>query len=43
MAFVEDFYDILQRIHAKELGHFGYKKTLAEVAKYASYVVKFNY
>ena len=31
MAFVEDFFDILHRVHAQQQGHLGYKKTLAEV------------
>ena len=30
-AFVEDFFDILHRVHAQQQGHLGYKKTLAEV------------
>ena len=31
VAYVEDFYDILHRVHCQERGHVGYKKTLAEV------------
>ena len=31
MAFVEDFFDILHRVHAQQQGHLEYKKTLAEV------------
>ena len=31
MAFVEDFFDILQEIHCQEKGHIGEKKTVAEV------------
>lgn len=31
VAFVEDFFDILHRVHAQEKGHLGYKKTLASV------------
>ena len=26
MAFVEDFYEILHRIHSRQTGHLGYKK-----------------
>ena len=33
MAIVENFYDILERIHSTENSHVGYKKTLAEVRK----------
>jgi len=33
VAVVENFYDILERIHSTESGHVGYKKTLAEVMK----------
>ena len=31
-AFVEDFYKIIERIHLKERGYVGYKKTLAEMS-----------
>ena len=31
VAIVENFYDILERVHSTENGHVGYKKTLAEV------------
>ena len=31
VAYIEDFYEILSRIHSVERCHMGYKKTLAEV------------
>ena len=31
VAYVEDFYYILHRVHCQERGHVGYKKSLAEV------------
>ena len=31
VATVENIFDILERIHCKESGHVGYKKTIAEV------------
>ncbi|KAL5505672.1 hypothetical protein EMCRGX_G007138 [Ephydatia muelleri] len=32
VAYVEDFYYILHRVHCQERGHVGYKKTLAEIS-----------
>ena len=32
MAFVEDFYNILEEIHCQEKGHIGEKKTVIEVS-----------
>ena len=39
VAFVEDFFDILDRVHAKEKGHVGVKKTIVEVCLSRSYFV----
>ena len=41
MAFVEDFFDILHRVHAQQQGHLGHKKTLAEVGNvfFCHYVI----
>ncbi len=33
MAYIEDFYEIISNIHAKEKGHIGTKKTVLEVGK----------
>ena len=33
-AYVEDFWDILHRVHYAEKPHLGYKKTLAEVRQF---------
>ena len=31
VAFVEEFYDILEEMHCREKGHIGEKKTVTEV------------
>ena len=38
VAFVEEFFDIIQEIHCREKGHIGSKKTVEEVGMLSHYM-----